>query len=285
MSTAKNSPVQLALVLFCIWMVDGTAKRSEAVSTSSSIVVREGTSVLIECNVTGVRDDVRWYSPSGRLLVDDPGGKWNIDETGQLNISVISFEDRGRYTCVASNDSEVRDANFTITVRVAYTDSGLGLYYVIVCLVTFSITLVLNVALLCMVSSHLKKTELAINEFFRTDGAEKLQKAFEIAKHIPIITSAKTLELAKVTQFKTKEFARHIEDLARSVPLPPLILNCRTFVEDAINPETESPESRQEVDLPEKQEEEVVLISGEEGGSSGADVQVAVHSTQAPHEA
>lgn len=81
-------------------------------------------------------------------------------------------------------------------------------------------------------SSHLKKTEKAINEFFRTEGAEKLQKAFEIAKRIPIITSAKTLELAKVTQFKTMEFARYIEELARSVPLPPLIMNCRTIMEE-----------------------------------------------------
>lgn len=81
-------------------------------------------------------------------------------------------------------------------------------------------------------SSHLRKTEKAINEFFRTEGAEKLQKAFEIAKRIPIITSAKTLELAKVTQFKTMEFARYIEELARSIPLPPLILNCRAFMEE-----------------------------------------------------
>lgn len=83
-----------------------------------------------------------------------------------------------------------------------------------------------------MMSSHLRKTEKAINEFFRTEGAEKLQKAFEIAKRIPIITSAKTLELAKVTQFKTMEFARYIEELARSIPLPPLIFNCRAFMEE-----------------------------------------------------
>lgn len=92
--------------------------------------------------------------------------------------------------------------------------------------------LVLNVTCLCMMSSHLKKTEKAINEFFRTEGAEKLQKAFEIAGRIPIITSAKTLELAKVTQFKTMEFARYIESWHRSVPLPPLIMNCRTIVEE-----------------------------------------------------
>ncbi|MGH0140129.1 UNVERIFIED_CONTAM: hypothetical protein FKN15_008863 [Acipenser sinensis] len=108
----------------------------------------------------------------------------------------------------------------------------MGLYYVIVCLVAFTIVMVLDVTRLCMISSHLRKTEQAINDFFRTEGAEKLQKAFEIAKRIPIITSAKTLELAKVTQYKTMEFARHMEDLARSIPLPPLILNCRAFVEE-----------------------------------------------------
>ncbi|XP_073197718.1 microfibrillar-associated protein 3-like isoform X3 [Lepidochelys kempii] len=108
----------------------------------------------------------------------------------------------------------------------------MGIYYMIVCLVAFTIVMILNITRLCMMSSHLKKTEKAINEFFRTEGAEKLQKAFEIAKRIPIITSAKTLELAKVTQFKTMEFARYIEELARSVPLPPLIMNCRTIMEE-----------------------------------------------------
>ncbi|XP_061659413.1 microfibril-associated glycoprotein 3-like isoform X2 [Syngnathoides biaculeatus] len=153
------------------------------------------------------------------------GGKWLIQEMGQLNITAVSFEDRGRYTCVTEG------GNYSVTVRVAYTHSGLGVYYVGVCLAAFSMTMVLNVALLSMVRSHLRKTERAINDFFRTDGAEKLQKALEIARHIPIVTSAKTLELAKVTQYKTKEFARHMEELARSVPLPPLLLNCRAGAE------------------------------------------------------
>nr|XP_061818674.1 microfibrillar-associated protein 3-like [Nerophis lumbriciformis]XP_061818675.1 microfibrillar-associated protein 3-like [Nerophis lumbriciformis] len=277
----KNKTALLAFVLLGIWMVDGAENRSEAVAAAPSMVVKEGSSVLIECNVTGARDDVRWFSPSGLLLVGNPAGKWNIDETGQLNISVISFGDRGRYTCVPSNDSGVGDANYTITVRVAHTDSGLGLYYVTVCLVAFSVTMILNVARLCMVSSHLKDTERAINEFFRTDGAEKLQKAFEVAKHIPIITSAKTLELAKVTQFKTKELARQIEELARSIPLPPLILNCRTFVEEAVNPETKPTESGQELVNAENQEVEVALMSSEEGQGNSTDVKVAVHSTYA----
>lgn len=159
-------------------------------------------------------------------------GKWQILDKGILNITTVSFEDRGKYTCIASNSYGT--SNYTITLRVAYTHSGMGLYYVIVCLVAFTVTMILNIARLCMVSTHLRKTELAINEFFRTEGAEKLQKAFEIAKRIPIITSAKTLELAKVTQFKTMEFARHIEELARSVPLPPLILNCKAFVEEIL---------------------------------------------------
>lgn len=153
------------------------------------------------------------------------GEKWQIQSNGDLNITLVSFEDRGRYTCVAT-DGAGRTRNYTVTLRVAHTHSGLGLYFVIICLVAFTITMILNTARLCMVSTHLKKTERAINEFFRTEGPEKLQKAFEVAKRIPIVTSTKTLEFAKVTQFKTMEFARHIEELARSVPLPPLIMNC-----------------------------------------------------------
>lgn len=153
------------------------------------------------------------------------GEKWQIQKNGDLNITVVSFKDRGRYTCVAAGSAgETR--NYTVTLRVAHTDSGLGLYFVVICLVAFTITMILNTARLCMVSSHLKKTERAINEFFCTEGPEKLQKAFEVAKRIPILTSTKTLEFAKVTQFKTMEFARHIEELARSIPLPPLIMNC-----------------------------------------------------------
>uniref|UniRef100_A0A8C4VUI5 Microfibril associated protein 3 like n=2 Tax=Gopherus evgoodei TaxID=1825980 RepID=A0A8C4VUI5_9SAUR len=151
-------------------------------------------------------------------------------DNGLLNITSVSFDDRGKYTCVASN--MYGTVNNTVTLRVVFTSGDMGIYYMIVCLVAFTIVMILNITRLCMMSSHLKKTEKAINEFFRTEGAEKLQKAFEIAKRIPIITSAKTLELAKVTQFKTMEFARYIEELARSVPLPPLIMNCRTIMEE-----------------------------------------------------
>ena len=146
-----------------------------------------------------------------------------------LNITNVAFADRGLYTCYITSPIH---ASYSVTLRVIFTSGDMSVYYMVVCLIAFTITLILNVTRLCMMSSHLRKTEKAINEFFRTEGAEKLQKAFEIAKRIPIITSAKTLELAKVTQFKTMEFARYIEELARSVPLPPLILNCRAFVEE-----------------------------------------------------
>ncbi|XP_077596728.1 microfibrillar-associated protein 3-like [Stigmatopora nigra] len=209
------------LLLLWICAVNCAENRTDVETISGAVVLKEGITTLIECNVTGVRGDVRWYGPGGRLLFGDTSGKWIVKETGELNITTVSFEDRGRYTCVSES------GNYSVIVRVAYTYSGLGVYYVGVCLATFSVTLVLNLTLLGMVRGHLKKTEWAVNEFFRTEGIEKLQRALEIARHIPIITSAKTLELAKVTQYKTKEFARHMEELARSVPLPPLLLNCR----------------------------------------------------------
>ncbi|CAL8242034.1 unnamed protein product [Merluccius merluccius] len=198
------------------------------------IIAREGNCALIDCNVTGEPfPDVLWFNSHGeRLDTDSIESKWWLLDSGVLNITAIDFADRGKYTCVASNAHG--RANCTVTLRVVITRGDMGVYYMVVCLVTFTIIMALNITRLCMMSSHLKKTEKAINEFFRTEGAEKLQKAFEIAKRIPIITSAKTLELAKVTQFKTMEFARYIEELARSIPLPPLIMNCRTFMEEIL---------------------------------------------------
>ncbi|XP_008690689.2 microfibril-associated glycoprotein 3 [Ursus maritimus] len=194
------------------------------------IIAKEGTSVSLECLLTVDHyEDVHWYNSKGQQLDGrGRGGKWLVSDNF-LNITSVVFDDRGLYTCFVT--SPIR-ASYSVTLRVIFTSGDMSVYYMIVCLIAFTITLILNVTRLCMMSSHLRKTEKAINEFFRTEGAEKLQKAFEIAKRIPIITSAKTLELAKVTQFKTMEFARYIEELARSVPLPPLILNCRAFVEE-----------------------------------------------------
>lgn len=159
------------------------------------------------------------------------GGKRLTVDKDTLNFTSVSFEDRGRYTCISQSSGSI--SNYTVTLRVSYTHSGLGLYYVIVCFITFTITIIINMTRLCMINTHLRKTERAINDFFRTDGAEKLQKALEVAKRIPIVTSAKTMELAKVTQFKTLELAKQMEELARSVPLPPLILTCTTAGEEA----------------------------------------------------
>ncbi|XP_008426679.1 microfi brillar-associated protein 3-like [Poecilia reticulata] len=245
MLSKKHCLSHALLLLIGCWRANGSHNDSEAgsftelapVASSRYILAKEGSSMLIECNATDVQEDVRWYNSKG-LLLGEEGGKWQIQEKGALNISVVSFEDRGRYTCVVSTGIGLT-RNYTVILRVAYTNSGLGLYFVIVCLVAFAITMILNVARLCMVSSHLKETEKTINEFFRTEGTEKLQKAFDIAKSIPIVTSAKTVEFAKVTQFKTMEFARHIEELARSIPLPPLILNCRSFSEENMNPEND----------------------------------------------
>eukprot|EP00063_Salmo_salar_P036882 XP_014011717.1 PREDICTED: microfibrillar-associated protein 3-like isoform X1 [Salmo salar] len=202
-------------------------------SKVSQIIAREGNCALIDCNVTGEPvPNIQWFNSHGDLLDTETSDKWLLTDDGILNITEITFADRGKYTCMASNVHG--SANCTVTMRVVLHSGDLGAYYVVVCLVTFTIIMILNITRLCMMSSHLKKTEKAINDFFRTEGAEKLQKAFEIAKRIPIITSAKTLELAKVTQFKTMEFARYIEELARSIPLPPLIMNCRTFMEEIL---------------------------------------------------
>ncbi|KAG8509262.1 Microfibril-associated glycoprotein 3 [Galemys pyrenaicus] len=207
--------------------------------------------------------------PHTVVSVGSAGGRWLVSEN-VLNITRVAFDDRGLYTCVARAPAR---AAYSVTLRVVFTSGDMGVYYVVVCLAAFAVTLVLNVTRLCLMSSHLRKTEKAINEFFRTEGAEKLQKAFEIAKRIPIITSAKTLELAKVTQFKTMEFARYIEELARSVPLPPLILNCRAFVEEMfeavrVDDPDEGPERVKE--RPALDAQRGVYVIGPEAGRGGS---------------
>lgn len=213
---------------------DGGGSVPLVLTKVSQIIAREGNCALIDCNITGDPfPNIQWCNSHGHLLdTEKSDNKWWILDNGVLNITSITFADRGKYTCMASNAHG--KANCTVTLRVVFTNGDMGVYYMVVCLVTFTIIMIMNITRLCMMSSHLKKTEKVINEFFRTEGAEKLQKAFEIAKRIPIITSAKTLELAKVTQFKTMEFARYIEELARSIPLPPLITNCRTFMEEIL---------------------------------------------------
>ncbi|XP_068456900.1 microfibrillar-associated protein 3-like [Clinocottus analis] len=279
----RLSRLLLSVLLLGGWTADGALNGSEeAASSVPSIVVKEGSSILMLCNVTGGYENIKWYNSKGLLLGDDTSGKWNVEEKGILNITTVAFGDRGRYTCVTDGAQ-----NYSVTLRVAHTDGGLGLYFVVVCLVTFTVIMIMNVARLCMVSSHLKKTERAINEFFRTEGAEKLQKAFEVAKRIPIVTSAKTLELAKVTQFKTMEFARHMEDLARSVPLPPLIMNCRSSTEEVAETEQAGPSasrSRQAIGPPsvERTGEEgrqalLALPPSSGGNNEGVDVKVSIH--------
>lgn len=39
------------------------------------MVAKEGSSVLIECNVTADHDGVRWYNSKGAELSEDPGGR------------------------------------------------------------------------------------------------------------------------------------------------------------------------------------------------------------------
>ncbi|XP_027024666.1 microfibril-associated glycoprotein 3-like isoform X1 [Tachysurus fulvidraco] len=220
---------QMFLFVFLVcFHVGDSVKELHDLPSAGVITVKEGESVVMKCNMSE-HDNIQWLDSKGRVI-NSGGNRVTVDKD-TLNITSVSFEDRGRYTCFSLSLESI--SNYTVTLRVSYTYSGLGLYYIIVCFIAFTITIILNMTRLCMVNTHLRKTERAINDFFRTDGAEKLQKALEIAKRIPIVTSNKTLELAKVTQFKTLELAKQMEELARSVPLPPRILTCTTAVDEA----------------------------------------------------
>lgn len=73
----------LLLLLLAVlggWSADGAENLTEAeeawmssIPSSRSIVVREGSSVLLECNVTGALRDIKWYNSKGALLVEGEG--------------------------------------------------------------------------------------------------------------------------------------------------------------------------------------------------------------------
>ncbi|KAF7655284.1 hypothetical protein LDENG_00058220, partial [Lucifuga dentata] len=86
------------------------------------------------------------------------------------------------------------------------------------------------------------------------------------------------------------EFARHMEELARSVPLPPLILNCRNVMEESPAADLAKPGAAvvsgqlQALGLPssdgkgmEEEEEEALLSRRRQGGDGGVDITVTVH--------
>uniref|UniRef100_A0A8C7E097 Microfibril associated protein 3 like n=1 Tax=Oncorhynchus kisutch TaxID=8019 RepID=A0A8C7E097_ONCKI len=113
-------------------------------SKVNQIIAREGNCALIDCNVTGDPDpSVQWFNSHGDLLDTETSGKWLLTDDGILNITDIRFADRGKYTCMASNVHG--SANCTVTMRVVLHNGDLGAYYVVVCLVTFTIIMILNI--------------------------------------------------------------------------------------------------------------------------------------------
>lgn len=80
------SHLLLTVLLFGGWAADGAQNGSEAeavpvlvpvplmrlvILSSGDIVVNEGTTALIECNVTGGYNDTKWFNSNGPLLGKD----------------------------------------------------------------------------------------------------------------------------------------------------------------------------------------------------------------------
>uniref|UniRef100_A0A8B9X4B8 Microfibril-associated glycoprotein 3 n=1 Tax=Bos mutus grunniens TaxID=30521 RepID=A0A8B9X4B8_BOSMU len=147
------------------------------------IIAREGTSVSIKCLLTVDHyEPVSWYNSKGQQLDDrDRGGKWLVSDNF-LNITNVAFADRGLYTCHITSPTR---ASYSVTLRVIFTSGDMSVYYMVVCLIAFTITLILNVTRLCMMSSHLRKTEKAINEFFRTEGQRNSRRPLRLQNASP----------------------------------------------------------------------------------------------------
>ncbi|XP_053297504.1 immunoglobulin superfamily member 10 [Pleuronectes platessa] len=117
----------------CVTTSDGGATKNYTVTLRVAyrvIVVQEGSDALIECNVNQGHT-VKWFSPQGAELGEEAGEKWQIEENGSLNISALSFDHRGRYTCVTTSDGGAT-RNYTVLLCVAY--SSIIYYWVPWCL-------------------------------------------------------------------------------------------------------------------------------------------------------
>lgn len=76
------SHVLVTVLLLGDWTADGAHNDSERVSSmqlanipsSRNIVVKEGSSTLIKCNVTGDHDDIKWFNSKGHLVGEGAGG-------------------------------------------------------------------------------------------------------------------------------------------------------------------------------------------------------------------
>lgn len=76
----------LAALLLAVWAADGARNGSEteaAPPSSRGVVAKEGSSALIECNVTGGHHEIKWYNSKGPLLGEGAGrrraGKKSMD--------------------------------------------------------------------------------------------------------------------------------------------------------------------------------------------------------------
>lgn len=83
MSAPQKHYLLLLVLLLSGWWADGAQNDSDvelvspewvaSVPSSRDIVVREGSSTLIECNVTGRHEEIKWYNSKGTLLGEGEG--------------------------------------------------------------------------------------------------------------------------------------------------------------------------------------------------------------------
>ena len=70
---------------------NGSEVETASVHSSRAIVAKEGSSILIECNVTGGHDSIMWLNPKGLKLGDDAGKRRKLMECGEIVIEISSF--------------------------------------------------------------------------------------------------------------------------------------------------------------------------------------------------
>lgn len=111
------SHLLLTVLLLGGWTADGAQNRSEvetassvqlaSVHSSRAIVAKEGSSMLIECNVTGGHDSIKWYNSKGSLLGDDAGERMKISVLRNSLLFVVQgysiCKPKGHLMCFKAN--------------------------------------------------------------------------------------------------------------------------------------------------------------------------------------
>ncbi|XP_022102574.1 peroxidasin homolog isoform X3 [Acanthaster planci] len=94
----------------------GSPKRPTFSQEPSDTEVKQGTTVTLDCSASGYPRPTITWTRHGQSVVDDP--RFTLLATGSVHISSVQPQDRGEYTCTATNQAGSESTSATLTVTV-----------------------------------------------------------------------------------------------------------------------------------------------------------------------